>query len=198
MKTPPGKVRITGGELRGRVVPVLDSPELKPTTDRAREGLFSMLASMLDFKGARVLDLFAGSGILGFEALSRGASKAVFVEKQRNLVAQIQKGAGLLHLDGRVSVVEGELPEVLKSPGFDSAINDVEPFSVIFADAPYSLDLEKYPCTLKDVGLLSSKMLLVVETHRKTPAFADLFLYLEKDRNYGDSAVRIYSFRPLP
>lgn len=157
-----------------------------------------MLTSMLDFQGATVLDLFAGSGILGFEALSRGASKAVLVEKQRKLVAQIREGAGLLRLEDRVAVVEGELPEVLKSPGFGSAINGVAPFSMIFADAPYALGLEKYPCTLKDLGLLVPGTLFVVETHKKTPAFADLFLYLEKDRNYGDSAVRIYSFRPLP
>ena len=93
----PGKLRIVAGSLRGSRIDVIDSPGMRPTSDRIRETLFNWLSPMIE--GARCLDLFAGSGALGIEALSRGAGSCVFVERDRALAAQIKATLVRLKLD---------------------------------------------------------------------------------------------------
>jgi 16S rRNA (guanine966-N2)-methyltransferase len=88
------KVRITGGEWRSRLIQVTDSPGLRPTPDRVRETLFNWLGQ--DLAGWRCLDLFAGSGILGFECASRGAAEVVLVEREQNVFRKLQQNAAIL------------------------------------------------------------------------------------------------------
>jgi 16S rRNA (guanine966-N2)-methyltransferase len=85
------RIRITGGEWRSRLIQVIDGPGLRPTPDRVRETLFNWLGQ--DLGGLRCLDLFAGSGILGFEAASRGAMKVALVEKERRAFLQLERNA---------------------------------------------------------------------------------------------------------
>ena len=120
-------MRIIGGKWRGRPIEAPPGVGTRPTADRVRETLFSMLASRLgDFEGLRVADLFAGSGALGFEALSRGAASATFVENNSKAAAVIRRNAEKL----------GVLADVLG--GSALALPQSDPFDLVFADPPYA------------------------------------------------------------
>ena len=121
-------MRIVGGQWRRRFLHFPDGPGLRPTPDRVRETLFNWLGQ--DLSGWRGLDLFAGSGALGFEAASRGAAKVVLVERARPVLAALQKNAAQLGADpGRLEVVGAD---ALK---FAAACQ--ERFDIVFADPPY-------------------------------------------------------------
>ena len=121
-------MRIIAGAWRGRPLEVPPGRSTRPTADRARETLFSMLASRLgSFQDLRVADLFAGSGALGFEALSRGAAAATFVEKDASAAAIIKRNADKLGAGDRAKVLPTSAFTLPKS----------EPFDLIFADPPY-------------------------------------------------------------
>lgn len=122
-------MRIIAGRWRGRKLVTPDGLETRPTADRARETLFSMLASRLgSFEGLRVADLFAGSGALGFEAMSRGAAFACFVESNARASAAIKANAEALGTADEVRVLGGS---ALALPASD-------PFDLVFADPPYA------------------------------------------------------------
>ena len=120
-------MRIIAGKWRGRMIDAPPGHATRPTADRVRETLFSMLASRLgSFDELRVADLFAGSGALGLEALSRGAASATFVENDAKAAAAIRRNAD--KLGATVQVLSGS---ALALPG-------LEPFDLIFADPPYA------------------------------------------------------------
>lgn len=121
-------MRIIAGEWRGRRLQVPPGIATRPTADRVRETLFSMLASRVSFEGLRVADLFAGSGALGLEALSRGAAFASFVESDAKAAAAIKASAAELGALDRVQVLGGSALALPRS----------EPFDLIFADPPYA------------------------------------------------------------
>ena len=122
-------MRIVAGEWRGRPLIAPVGMATRPTADRVRETLFSMLASRLgSFEGLRVADLFAGSGALGFEALSRGAAETVFVESDSSAIAAIRSNARNLGANDRIRILCGS---ALKLP-------PSSPFDLIFADPPYA------------------------------------------------------------
>ena len=123
-------MRIIAGEWRGRRLRAPPGIDTRPTADRVRETLFSMLASRLgSFEGLRVADLFAGSGALGLEALSRGAAFACFVETDPNAAAAIRSNAEALGALERVRILGGSALALPKS----------EPFDLALADPPYAL-----------------------------------------------------------
>jgi 16S rRNA (guanine966-N2)-methyltransferase len=126
-KSPSNQVRIIGGQWRSRIVRFPDSPGLRPTPDRVRETLFNWLGQRLD--GLECVDLFAGSGALGFEALSRGASRVVMVESSREAVAALRLSAQALDAGGAV-IVAGEALAWLK--------RDEGRFDLAFVDPPYA------------------------------------------------------------
>lgn len=122
-------MRIIAGEWRGRTIEAPAGVATRPTADRARETLFSMLASRIgSFQDLRVADLFAGSGALGLEALSRGAATATFVESDAKAVAVIKRNAAKLGGSPRVRIVAASALSLPRS----------DPFDLIFADPPYS------------------------------------------------------------
>jgi 16S rRNA (guanine966-N2)-methyltransferase len=122
-------VRIIAGEWRGRPIEAPPGRATRPTADRVRETLFSMLASRLGaFEDLRVADLFAGSGALGLEALSRGAATATFVESDSHAAASIRRNADKLGATDRVRILGGSALALPRS----------EPFDLIFADPPYA------------------------------------------------------------
>jgi 16S rRNA (guanine966-N2)-methyltransferase len=124
-------MRIIAGEWRGRSIEAPPGLATRPTADRVRETLFSMLTSRLgSFEDLRVADLFAGSGALGFEALSRGAAGATFVERDAGAAAAIRRSADRLGASERVRILTGSALSLPKS----------EPFDLIFADPPYAPD----------------------------------------------------------
>ena len=127
-----GHVRIIGGRWRGTRLLVADVEGLRPTSDRARETLFNWLQPMLP--GARVLDLFAGSGVLGLEAVSRGAREAVLVERDASLCAALRDSVARLQADAAVQVVCGDAQAFLRG-------RDAAPFDLVFVDPPFAQDL---------------------------------------------------------
>ena len=132
MRPTPGKVRIIAGRWRGTRLPVPDRPGLRPTADRVRETVFNWLQPMLP--GARVLDLFAGSGALGLEAVSRGAARAVLVERDPALASALRAVAARLQGGDGIQVVQGDALAWLHTQpagGFDLA----------FVDPPFDANL---------------------------------------------------------
>ena len=124
--TRPNQVRIIGGKHRGRKLPVADAPGLRPTPDRVRETLFNWLGQNL--AGWHCLDLFAGSGALGFEAASRGAASVVLVEQASSVARSLQSAAEMLK-EPALSVVCADALAYLKKP--------MPPLDLVFVDPPY-------------------------------------------------------------
>jgi 16S rRNA (guanine966-N2)-methyltransferase len=120
-----GKIRIIGGEYRGRKIPVPDRPGLRPTPDRVRETLFNWLGQSLE--GLSCLDLFAGSGALGFEAASRGAARVVMVEQDRAVFESLRKTRAL---------IGAHRVELVLDDAF-AYLNKNEAFDVVFLDPPF-------------------------------------------------------------
>ena len=127
-------MRVITGTARGRRLKELEGLETRPTTDRVKEGLFSAL--QFDIEGRRVLDLFAGTGQLGIECLSRGAASAVFVDQRRDAVELVRKNLKLTGLTERARVVQGQALEFL-----ERAQNQGGRFDLVFLDPPYASGL---------------------------------------------------------
>ena len=121
------RVRIIGGCWRSRKIEFLNRPALRPTPDRVRETVFNWLAPSLP--GASCLDLFAGSGVLAFEALSRGAARAVLVERDTTICRQLQSQAKLLQADNAI-VINQDAKAYIK--------NSIDVFDIIFLDPPFN------------------------------------------------------------
>ena len=128
---PPGDVRIIAGRLRGSKLPVADRAGLRPTSDRVRETLFNWLQPVVP--GARVLDLFAGTGALGFEAASRGAADVQLVERDPALAANLRAQAGRLRADS-VRVHHADALSWLRAPASGR-------FDIVFLDPPFDAGL---------------------------------------------------------
>lgn len=151
-------VRIIGGKWRGRKLVFPDRPDLRPTLGRVRETLFNWLRADID--GSRCLDLFAGSGALGFEALSRGAASVVFVDADRRAVQSLKDNAARLEAGERVTVVAGRADRLLR--------RTAEPFDVIFVDPPFAgTDLPVALEKIRASGALASTGLVYFEAPRR-------------------------------
>ena len=132
MSRAPGSVRIIGGRWRGTRLPVADAAGLRPTSDRTRETLFNWLQPALP--GARVLDLFAGSGALGLEAISRGAREALLVERDGRQCESLRAVAGRLEGGQAATIVQADAPAFLRAPLHGR-------FDVVFVDPPFAAGL---------------------------------------------------------
>jgi len=155
-----GRIRIIGGQWRGRKLEVPNRPGLRPTGDRARETLFNWLQASVP--GARCLDLFAGTGALGLEALSRGATLAVLVERDRRLVAALHKVAETWPGGERMEVVGGDVRRWLQT--------DHRSFDLVFIDPPFADGLQKelLGCLVDD-GHLAPEALVYLEQDARLP-----------------------------
>jgi 16S rRNA (guanine966-N2)-methyltransferase len=159
-----GKIRIIAGQWRGRKLPVLDKPGLRPTPDRVRETLFNWLT--LDLPTSRCLDLFAGTGAVGIEAASRGAPEVVLVEKDRELVHNLNQQVSRLAAS-QITVIGADALHYLKN-------TTPRPFDLIFLDPPFGHNLLPPTCSLlAQSGWLSPKSLIYMEMERQLtpPAF---------------------------
>jgi 16S rRNA (guanine966-N2)-methyltransferase len=155
-----GVTRIVAGRAGGRRLAV-PQKGTRPTSDRVREALFSAVQSAVDLDGARVLDLYAGSGALGLEALSRGAAQAVFVESAAGALAVLRKNVAAVGLPGVVRA--GKVATVLAA-GTDA------PFDLVLADPPYAVeDLRAELGLLVSRGWVEQDSVVVVERSRRAP-----------------------------
>ena len=172
------------GRAGGRRIAVPPSGT-RPTSDRVREAVFSALEARMDLEGARVLDLYAGSGALGLEALSRGGAHALFVESDARAAAVVRRNAAGLGLPG-VDVRTATVGSVLAGP-------PEAPYDLVLLDPPYELadaDLAGVLATLADGGWLAPGALMVVERSARSagpswPAGVSPFT----ERRYGDTCV---------
>jgi 16S rRNA (guanine966-N2)-methyltransferase len=176
-------MRVVGGRLKGRNLASPASREIRPTADRLRESLFNILIHAYDdpLRDARVLDLFAGTGALGIEAVSRGAKFTLFVDNGTEARALLRNNVEALGLGGVTKVYRRDATNL--GPAYP-----MEPFSLVFLDPPYRMQLaEKALISLRDGGWLNSGALLVVE-EAKAAAFAvpEGFEELER-RVYDDT-----------
>ena len=152
-------MRIVGGRLRGRALAGPKSPAIRPTADRLRESLFNILAHGYGdpVTGARVLDLFAGTGALGLEAMSRGAAFALFVDDGADARALIGANVEALGLGGTTRIFRRDATRL-------GAAHPVEPFGLVFADPPYGQGLAQRALdAARDGGWLAPDALVVVE-----------------------------------
>lgn len=154
-RRPAGRLRIIGGKWRSRKIDVPDIDGLRPTPDRVRETLFNWLRDVID--GARCLDLFAGSGALGFEALSRGAVSVVMVDRHPDVIRTLQDNARLLDA-GDASFVNGDGLAFVSQPA-------PARFDIVFLDPPFALDLWQRCCEqLEQHGWLAPVAWIYLET----------------------------------
>lgn len=153
----PGTVRIIGGSWRGRRLPVTDVEAVRPTPDRVRETLFNWLAPRLP--GASCLDACAGTGVLGLEALSRGAAQATFVERDPRVAATLRQTID--RLGARARVIRADVMQWLSAPA-------PERFDVVFLDPPYAANELTRLCTLLDEqGWLAGEACVYLEAGRR-------------------------------
>lgn len=179
-----GRLRIIGGEYRRRLLPVLDSPGLRPTPDRVRETLFNWLASATP--GARVLDLFAGTGALGLEALSRGAASATFVERDPRVAEALGANLEVLGatLRGRVQVAD--------ALGFLASPPPADPFTLAFLDPPFRQGLAEPCCLALEQGWLTDEAYVYLETETELAVAVPANWQLHREVRAGDSTGRLY------
>lgn len=152
----PNRLRIIGGRWRGVPIAFPDRPALRPTPDRVRETLFNWLQPVI--LDARCLDLFAGSGALGFEALSRGARECVCVERDAQLVRHLRQTADKLRASGFVAIQSDALQFLQRAP---------RPFEVVFVDPPYGADVHAAVLARLAQGWLAPGAFIYVEAPAK-------------------------------
>jgi len=182
-------VRIIAGEWRGRRLRTPPGLETRPTADRVRETLFSMLASRLgSFEALRVTDLFAGSGALGFEALSRGAAHACFVESDARAAAAIRANATALDALDKVQVLGGSALTLPKS----------DPFDLVFADPPYAAGSGTQAVrAVATAAWLAPGGWMAVETAR-TDSIDPGAWTIDAERNVGRARLTLLRFSSPP
>lgn len=182
-------MRITGGIWRSRAIKAPKGMTTRPTSDRVREALFSMLAADGVIGGSsepRVLDLYAGSGALAFEALSRGASRAVLVEHGRDAQAAIRENTRALGAGDRVELVTTKV---------ERALAQLQgPFDLIFADPPYAdVRTPPFAAILEGIArILAPEGMFVLEhsSNDEQPTIAAL--EFDRSREYGDTTLSLY------
>jgi len=179
-------VRVVAGRFGGRSLIAPRGQATRPTSDRVREALFSILGSEL-VADARVLDLFAGSGALGIEALSRGAGQAVFVDSSPAAVTAIRRNLAAVEMDAEVRRQD--------ALGYvRGASRDARQYDLVFLDPPYrhASALGREVSTVLG-PVLAPAARVVAESDRRAPL--DLDLDLLDERRYGDTLIRIYGPR---
>ena len=190
-------MRIVGGNHRGRVLKSPQGAATRPTSDRAREAVFNILEHAPwagPLRGARVIDLFAGSGALGFEALSRGAAFCLFVETDEAARGAIRETVDAFGLFGRTRVHRRDATDLGLRPGGDGPA-----FDLAFLDPPYAKGMgEVALARLSDGGWLAPGATVVFERGVSEPAFSIEGFEALDVRDYGAARVHFLRFEPLP
>ena len=177
-------MRVITGSARGRKLKDLEGLETRPTTGRVKEGIFNII--QFDVEGGRILDLFAGTGQLGVEALSRGAASAVFVDQRREAALVIKENLKLTGLGHRARVVCGDAFSFLKSAN--------ERFDIIFLDPPYASGLlEDALKNISGFDILSNHGIIICESSlEQDMPFIPPPLFLHRNYRYGKTKVTTY------
>ncbi|MCK0716332.1 16S rRNA (guanine(966)-N(2))-methyltransferase RsmD [Chromohalobacter sarecensis] len=176
-----GRLRLIGGDYRRRQLPVLERPGLRPTPDRIRETLFNWLA--FELTGAQVLDLYAGTGALGLEALSRGAAQAFFVETDSDVAASLSANIATLNANGQVH----------RQTAMAFLAGPVTPFDIVFLDPPFRQGHAADACqALEEHGWLSEEALIYLEIEHECEPRVPANWQLHREVRAGDGIGRLY------
>jgi len=177
-------MRVITGTARGRRLKELSGNETRPTTDRVKEGIFNII--QFDIEGRKVLDLYAGTGQLGIEALSRGAASAVFVDERRDAVSLIKENLKLTSFEKKSQVICGDAAAYL------TAAN--EKFGLIFIDPPYAANLWKNTLNIiSEFDILSNHGIIICESpvDQELPPLAPPYS-LHRTYRYGKIKITTY------
>jgi 16S rRNA (guanine966-N2)-methyltransferase len=189
-------MRIIGGQLGGRKFKGPLSDLTRPTPERAREGIASALEARGAFEDALVLDLFAGTGALSFEALSRGAARALLVERDNRILRSITETARSLRIEDKIAVL---CLDLFQNPTYTAnriALINGKPFDLVFADPPYS-DADKLTPLLKELasqGRLKHGCFIMIEHATGRPPKGIDQLGTVDSYRYGDTTIAILCF----
>ncbi|GIJ20087.1 16S rRNA (guanine(966)-N(2))-methyltransferase RsmD [Micromonospora lutea] len=179
--------RIVAGSLGGRRLTAPSGAGTRPTSDRVREALFSAVEAEVDLDGARFADLYAGSGAVGLEALSRGAAHALLVESDPRAARVIRENLTALRVGSSARLVTGKVATVL------AAGAEGDPYDVVFADPPYALPddgIQAMLAALLDRGWLAPEALVVVErSSRSGPVEWVEGITGQRSRRYGETTL---------
>lgn len=179
-------MRIVGGEFRGRTLATPKSQAIRPTTDRTREAVFNVLSHRHGerLEGARVLDLFAGTGALGLEAVSRGAAHCLFIEESAEGRGLIRTNVEAFGLQGRTKIFRRDATSL-------GSVGTIAPFDLVFADPPYGKGLgEQALASARAGGWLKPGALCVVEEAAAAPFGKVEGFDVVDERHYGDTIIR--------
>lgn len=178
-------MRIIAGKYKGHQLVSFSADHIRPTTDRVKESLFNMIQMHLE--GARVLDLFSGTGNLGLEALSRGAAKVLFVEKNRKSIQILEKNINKLKVTEPYQILQKDVLGFLKN-------YEGEPFDVIFADPPFTEKMAHDVMLAADVSkVFHESTLMMIESARREQIFEDYPQLTRYDvREFGDKILSFY------
>jgi 16S rRNA (guanine966-N2)-methyltransferase len=184
-------MRITGGTLRSRALRAPRGQATRPTSDRVRESLFGILESAARVRDARVLDLYAGTGALGLEALSRGAARATLVESSREALVSTRGNVASLGMQDHARVVAADARDAIVRELVGGG-----PFDLVLADPPWALvdrgEAARVLGELARSGLLAADALVVLEHSARTPSPEIDGLAIDQTRRYGDTALTFY------
>lgn len=181
-------MRVISGEYKGRILTTKRDLSVRPATDRVKQTLFDMLMTRMEFDGARVLDLFAGSGSLGIEALSRGAAHATFVEEDDEAADSIERNLRMLGCGERASLLTMDAVAFIE--------RCAEKFDLIFADPPYACDATRQiPSLIFSRNLLAPSGYLLIE-HTKELKFESADAYTAgPEKQFGRTRVTFFRQR---
>ncbi|MBI1804125.1 MAG: 16S rRNA (guanine(966)-N(2))-methyltransferase RsmD [Ignavibacteriae bacterium] len=179
-------MRIITGKYRGRTLRTAKEIDVRPAMDRVKGAIFNMLQNRLGLGGARVLDLFAGIGSLGFEAVSRGAALVVFIDDNRRMLDVIEENAGILGCRDECEIIQDDAFSFI-----DRTLD--ESFDLIFADPPYAYErTSEIPRKIFDRQLLKKNGFLIIEHARRT-AFDPSSLYtLKVQKDFGNTRLSFF------
>lgn len=184
-------MRIVGGKFRGRALATPASNAIRPTTDRTRESLFNILAHNYPekFESTRVLDLFAGTGALGLEAMSRGGRYGVFIEESTEGRGLIRTNVETFGLLGNTKIFRRDATKLGEA-------GTIEPFDLVFADPPYGKGLGEMAFkSALDGGWLNPDTLLVLEEEAEAMVDLDPRFSVVEERPYGGTIIRLVKLR---
>jgi 16S rRNA (guanine966-N2)-methyltransferase len=177
-------MRIIAGEFRGRSIESVRDLSVRPTTDRAKQTIFDILTNKIEVNGLEVLDLFAGSGSLGLEALSRGVKSVTFIDKARKSLEVLEKNVTSLQCEMRCSIYQADVFWYLK--------NVHRTYDIVFADPPYKLEnIGMLPNAIYAAGVLHHGTYVVMEHSRESVIELDEKKYEILKKAFGQTTVLI-------
>ena len=190
-------MRIISGKFRGRKLIKFNKEGIKPTTDKMRESIFNIVISYLKineknndlpFEGFSVLDIFAGTGALGLEAISRGAENVTFIEKSRDNLRVLYKNVYHLKVNEKVKIIKRSIRKVKKIDG---------KFDLIFIDPPYQMDLilKKTLKKILDFKIIKKNSIIILEHSKKKKISIPKDFKIIKEKIYGNSSLTLIKLK---